>query len=108
MTPATFLHEAEIELWKAAEYYESKSPGLGLDFLTEVETSIESIRRFPQQWPVREDGTRRCLVHRFPYLVVYMYLKQHIWILAIAHCKRRPHYWKDRISGAERLSRADD
>jgi hypothetical protein len=35
MTPATILHEAEVELWEAVEYYESRSPGLGLDFHTE-------------------------------------------------------------------------
>lgn len=101
MIPVTILHEAEVELREAVAYYEEKSPGLGLDLEAEIERSIRTIRDFPERWPLREDGTRRYLTHRFPYLVIYAYLKDRIWIIAIAHCKRRPGYWKDRIKAAE-------
>lgn len=107
MTPATILHEAEVELWNAVAYYEDKSPGLGLDFEAEVELSVDTVKRFPEYSPLREDGTRRCLIHRFPYLVVYMYLSERIWIIAIAHCKRKPSYWTDRIKTAEHLAQGD-
>ena len=101
MIQVTILHEAEVELREAVAYYEEKSPGLGLDLEAEIERSIRMIRDFPGWWPLREDGTRRYLTHRFPYLVIYAYLKERIWIIAIAHCKRRPGYWKDRIKAAE-------
>lgn len=101
MTPATILHEAEVELWEAVEYYESRSPGLGLDFHTEIEASVDAISQSPDRWPARDDGTRRYLTHRFPYVVVYVRLPDHIWIIAFAHCKRRPQYWSDRIRKAE-------
>lgn len=101
MTPSTILHEAEVELWDAVAYYEDKSPGLGLDFEAEVERSVDSIKRFPERWPLREDGTRRYLTHRFPYLVVYIYFEVQIWIISIAHCRRKPGYWSDRIKTAE-------
>jgi len=39
MTATTILHEAEVELWEAVEYYESRSPGLGLDFQATVAIS---------------------------------------------------------------------
>ena len=101
MIPATILHEAEIELWEAVAYYEEQSVGLGLDFETEVERTLQAIRHFPERWPLREDGTRRCLTRRFPYLVIYTLLKDQIWIVAFAHCKRRPAYWQDRLKAAE-------
>ena len=101
MMPVTILHEAEVEMWDAVAYYEDKSRGLGLDFEAEVERSVDTVKRFPERWPLREDGTRRYLTHCFPYLVVYMYLRKRIWIIAIAHCKRRPGYWRDRIKTAE-------
>ena len=107
MIPATVLGQAEAELWHAVEYYESECPGLGLDFEAQVRASVNVIRHFPQRWSLREDGTRRYLVHRFPYLVVYMHLHDHVWIIAIAHCKRRPGYWKERIETAEQLGRPD-
>ena len=97
MIPVTILYEAEIELLEAVAYYEDKSPGLGLDFETEIERSIQVIRDLPEWWPLREDGTRRYLIRRFPYLVIYTFLNNQIWIIAIAHCKRRPGYWKGRI-----------
>ncbi len=97
MTPSTILHEAEIELWDAVAYYEDKATGLGLDFEAEIERSLKTIQHFPKRWPLRDDGTRRYFTNRFPYIVVYMYLENHIWIISIAHCKRKPGYWKNRI-----------
>jgi len=98
--PATILHQAEEELWETVAYYEEQSPGLGLDFEAEIERSPRPIRDSPERWPLREDGTHRYLTHRFPYLVVYTYQNDHIWIITFAHCKRRPGYWQDRGSRA--------
>lgn len=101
MTATTILHEAEVELWEAVAYYESRSSGLGLDFEVEIEASVHAITQSPDRWPVRDDGTRRFLTHRFPYVVVYVLLPHNIWIIAFAHCKRRPQYWSARIRKAE-------
>jgi toxin ParE1/3/4 len=97
MHSVTILSEAEAELWQAIDYYEQKAPGLGLDFGDEVERVVQAIRQFPERWPLRDDGTRRQLTDRFPFVVVYTFLNNHIWVLAFAHCKRRPGYWADRI-----------
>ena len=95
--PATILHEAEVELWEAVAYYEDKAIGLGLDFAEIAERSIKSIQEAPERWPIRDDGTRRVLADRFPFIIVYMILDAHVWIIAFAHCKRKPEYWKSRI-----------
>lgn len=97
MLPATILHEAEVELWEAVAYYEDKASGLGLDFEAEIERAVQTIRQSPKRWPLRDDGTRRLLADRFPFVIIYMYLNDHIWIIAFAHCKRKPEYWKKRI-----------
>jgi hypothetical protein len=97
MTGIPILREAEVELWDAVEYYESKAAGLGLDFQNEIENALEMIAAQPTRWPLRADGTRRYLVHRFPFLIVYTCEGDHIWILAFAHCKRNPDYWQQRI-----------
>ncbi len=97
MNTVTIHSEAEVELLDAVSYYEEKNPGLGIDFITEVENAINYIRNFPKSFPLREDGTRRSLIQRFPYIVIYTYQKNHIWIIAFAHCKRKPDYWSDRF-----------
>lgn len=104
MIEITILDEAERELIEAISYYESKYPGLGIDFLDEVQSGLVSVRNLPTLWPVRKDGTRRYLVHRFPYLVIYTYYENHIWVIAFAHCKRKPGYWKERTRKVEFMS----
>jgi hypothetical protein len=89
----SILYEAKIEILEAIEYYEKKSHGLGIDLKNEIKSSIEIIRRFPECCILRNDETRRFLLNRFPYLLIYFYHKKHIWIIALAHCKRKPEYW---------------
>ena len=97
MTPATILPEAAEELWVAAVYYDKRAEGLGRDFAAEMERSVQSIQEAPLRWPERADGTRRYLAQRFPFMVVYTYLEDRVWILAFAHCKRKPEYWSSRV-----------
>ena len=76
--PATILSEAEAELLEAVAYYEDKAVGLGLDFAIEVERAIQEIRQSPERWPFRDDGTRRCLTHRIPFVIVYTCLNERL------------------------------
>ena len=96
MTRATILHEAEIELWEAVAYYEERCPGLGLDFARDAKTAVEVIEEHPFRYAQREDGTRRVLLTRFPFLIVYTVEREQLWIIAFAHCKRRHGCWKQR------------
>ena len=43
-------------------------------------------------------GRRRYLLRRFPYLVVYRTFDAAIQIIAIAHGRRRPGYWQERVT----------
>jgi toxin ParE1/3/4 len=42
-------------------------------------------------------GTRRALLRRYPYLVVFRELPDCIQVFAIAHGSRRPGYWFRRL-----------
>lgn len=97
MTAVTILREAEGELREAVAYYEKKATGLGLDLESEIESAVQTIAEHPGRWPLRQDGTRRYLAHRFPYIVIYAYEQDHVWLLAVAHSKQRPSYWHNRI-----------
>lgn len=97
MIQVLILPEAEFELREIVKFYEAKCSGLGLNFLREIESGLKAVRNLPNLWQLRKDGTRRYLVHRFPYLVVYIHHNDCIWIIAFAHCKRKPEYWRDRI-----------
>ncbi|MEH2105064.1 type II toxin-antitoxin system RelE/ParE family toxin [Nostoc sp.] len=85
------------ELDAAIAYYEAQKVGLGLDLLSEVEKVILKIQQNPNLGtPHKIGGIRRYAIQHFPYLIFYTVLEEVIWIIAIAHSKRKPNYWKQR------------
>jgi plasmid stabilization system protein ParE len=92
-----FFHEgAEEEFDEAIRYYEERRPGLGLEFAEEVYGAIARIVEFPNAWTSMSKRTRRCLLHRFPFGVIYQVRSEAIRIIAIADLRRRPGYWRGR------------
>ncbi|MEK7813746.1 MAG: type II toxin-antitoxin system RelE/ParE family toxin [Candidatus Desantisbacteria bacterium] len=89
--------EAELELWQAVEYYETKCAGLGLDLEQEVSHALVDIQKTPDGWTIRKCGTRYYLLHRFPYAIYYLELQDSIWVVAVAHTSRKPYYWRKRL-----------
>lgn len=80
----------------AADWYEGRGPGLGSEFLRQIRARIETIMAAPERWPMTTGGTRRALVARFPYVLVYREIGEAVEIIAVAHMKRRPGFWKTR------------
>ena len=91
-----FHPEAETEFLEAVNYYEDRERGLGYDFAIEVLATIQNIAACPTAWPAIEEGARRCLVHRFPFGVIYSTEQEEILVLAVMHLRRHPDYWKER------------
>lgn len=82
---------------EAARFYEERSPGLGRDFLEEIERTIDSLVAHPESGPRISRNLRRRIVRRFPFGVIYAVETDRIIIVAIMHLRRRPGYWKGRI-----------
>ncbi len=97
MKPLIIHSEAITELDSAIAYYEKRKVGLGLDFLSEVEQYLGKIQQNPNLGALyKVSGLRRYVMQRFPFLIFYAELEEFIWIVAIAHGKRRPDYWRRR------------
>jgi len=97
MKRVVFLPEAEQEMLEAVEYYEFYAAGLGEDYLREVERAVAAIIESPKTWPIVEGELRRRLVKRFPFGILYSVDPNEIVVVAVAHLRRKPGYWKDRI-----------
>jgi len=91
-----FHPEANREFIEAIDYYEECEPGLGCDFSIEIHSAVRNILDYPNAWPVLRDDTRRCLVNRFPFGILYSIEEDSIFILAVMHLHRKPDYWKHR------------
>ena len=92
-----FHEDAELEFDKAIEYYEGCQTGLGLEYTQEIYAAIKRIIQFPEAWPPLSKKTRRCLVNRFPFGIIYQVKSGLLNIIAVADLRRRPNFWKDRV-----------
>jgi toxin ParE2 len=90
-----FLSPALVEATEAAEFYDARLPGLGADFLSEVDSTIARIVMFPEGWPRISGPFRQCPLRRFPYRVIYLIASdEEVLIFSVFHQSRAPLSWK--------------
>jgi plasmid stabilization system protein ParE len=92
-----FLSPAQQELAEAMVYYERASPGLGLEFLDELERTISRILLHPLAWTRVSELHRRCRTRRSPYGVIYAIEGDTVLITAVMELLRHPDTWKRRL-----------
>lgn len=95
MKRVIFTSYARQELEDAVAYYESEKVGLGKRFRDEVKKAALRIAAFPEACSIERGEVRKCLLHIFPYKLLYSIESNHILILAVAHQHRKPNYWMD-------------
>jgi plasmid stabilization system protein ParE len=96
--PSVEFHpEALAELERAKQWYERQRHGLGQSFFQEITAAITRIQEAPSIWPEFRQETRRFLVHRFPFAVLYSQRSNRVLVVAVMHLKRRPGYWRSRL-----------
>ena len=88
--------DALDELKSALAWYSERSKSAALNFITEIDYAIDKITQSPSRWPHGEHGTRKFTLRRFPFAIIYRERETAIQIVAIAHGRRRPGYWKKR------------
>jgi len=93
-----FHPEAEVELNDAVDYYDGCQQGLGLEFGKEVYATVQNICQFPLAWTPLSPKTRRGLLKRFPYGIVYQPKSDEIIIIAVMQLNRKPGYWSKRTT----------
>ena len=91
------LPPAEEEMTEAARFYEAAKTGLGDAFLDDIQRAIETVRERPLLGVAVVYGFRRALLRRFPFSIVYAIDESEIIVVAVAHQRRRPYYWKGRV-----------
>jgi toxin ParE1/3/4 len=100
--PISLSPDAVAELTEASIWYETRLPGLAIRFLQEVDQAQQVIQSRPLSFPRLSNMTldlavRRALLPRFPYAPVFLELQTEIRVLTVAHAKRHPDYWLNRL-----------
>ncbi len=96
-----FEPEASHELEASALWYEAQRAGLGSTFLAAIDRTVDHLAT----WPGAGESVpgvpphlevRQMPIGRFPYRVAYLLTSQELRVLAVAHTRRRPGYWRSR------------
>ncbi len=97
MSDYVFHPEAETEHLETISYLESRQAGLGALYLAAFEASAKQACEHSQRYPIAlPPDIRRIRLVRFPYSIIFRATSEGIQILAVAHHRRRPDYWRTR------------
>ncbi|HEX7678234.1 MAG TPA: type II toxin-antitoxin system RelE/ParE family toxin [Thermoanaerobaculia bacterium] len=92
------LHaEASAELNEAAAYLERQRAGYGDRFIAAFDSARDFVVNHPRSGRPSLLGVRTWPVEGFAYQVVYVLKGDQVFIVAIAHHRRRPGYWRSRL-----------
>ena len=91
-----FSELARAELDDATNFYEAQFKGLGKRFRLEIRNAAARVSEYPKAWSTEQGEVRKCLLHKFPYKLLYSIEKDHVFIIAVAHQHRKPDYWVGR------------
>ena len=94
-----FHRLARRELYRAADWYDYREPGLSDRLYGEVEKAFAFIRQFPNGTEEIGHSCRRAVLYDFPYSLIYSVIEPGtVLIIAVAHQRRRPGYWRKRLT----------
>lgn len=99
-----FHPEARAEFLADVDWYDEREAGVGERFEVAVRAAIEAAVDSPDSWEVwpgwdrHQPLVRSKGVSDFPYRVVYFVRDGQLTIVAVAHAKRRPGYWRERVA----------
>jgi len=97
MNREIILHtEAEAEILQALDWYAERSALAARAFVQELNSVIRLAVRSPETWARSFGNTRHILFPRFPFDLIFRLRGDNIEIVAVAHQRRQPSYWRNR------------
>jgi toxin ParE1/3/4 len=92
------FHPIAEEEWLAAyAWYSERSETAARAFLREMDRAVSLISEAPDRWPKYDSETRRFIMTRFPFSIIYRVAEDDVEVIAVAHHKRKPGYWRTRL-----------
>lgn len=97
MRDVVIVEAAEEEIGEAADYLDDETPGLGDEFVDEVQRTIGRIRLNPYVGPKIDSRVHRIALRRFSYDLIYLIPPSSVIVVAVVHHRRDPGYWRTRL-----------
>ena len=96
MNEIEFDPAARAEIVDAYRWYGRENPRIASAFRAALNDSYRLIAEAPLRPPRYLGDTRRLILRRFPYAIIYRVGANSVQIIAVAHAKRQEGYWLDR------------
>ena len=94
---AVEFHPLAADGAQAAErWYRERNETASARFQREIDRAVDLISERPNTGSPYLGSTRRVLLRRFPFFLVYRVRGDSVQIVAVAHARRRPGYWRAR------------
>lgn len=91
-----FRPAARAEFDGATLWYEDRQPGLGVEFVAEIDRAVDLASQYPDRYSVKHKDIRCIRARRFPYSIFYTVESRQIVVLAVFHARRDPAVWQER------------
>ncbi len=89
--------EAKQDVVEAAQWYDSKKIGLGVEFVDEIDAALDRVARGPKMYAAVYRDLRRSLVRRFPYAVYFAIRGTSVIVMAVLHQRRNQDILSERL-----------
>ena len=97
MAELEYHPEASDEVAQAFAWYSEVDPEVGGRFKVELDRAERLVQRSPETWGPYLHDTRGYRFRGFPFVMAYIIREDRIIVIAIAHTRRKPGYWRDRL-----------
>jgi toxin ParE1/3/4 len=91
-----FRRAAKHEFDDAADRYDEQRPGLGEEFIVEIDQAVAKAATAPERYPIVFGDVRRAVARRFPFSVYFRVRRDSMVVLSVFHGRRNPAIWQRR------------
>lgn len=89
--------QASDEVAQAFDWYSEVDPDVADRFKIELDRAEQLVQRSPEAWGSYLHNTSGFRFRGFPFVMAYILRDQRIIVIAVAHTRRKPGYWRDRL-----------
>jgi len=89
-----FHKKAEIEVVENAKWYEERSIKASMNFIKELDKAILILEKNPFLFSKVYKNKRKINLRNFPFSIIFIIVKEKVYILSVFHQSRNPKIWK--------------
>jgi len=92
-----FHPEAIRETREAIQWCRQRDENVASEFRALLKSAVELVSRFPESWSEYLVDARGFRFQKFPFVLVYIIRGERIIVVALAHSKGKPGFWRERL-----------